>query len=127
MTPRIAGPQRRRPVPSTLRVISRPNTVPAERIALLKAGLSTILSKKPGSGGAAGAGIGGTSTLVGAGGATDAQVIVWQDMAGLRTGPMPRFVKRYADLHGVMLDAAKAYADDVRGGSFPAAEHSFDA
>ncbi len=47
-------------------------------------------------------------------------------MMGLRTGKAPRFVKRYADLHTVMLDAAKAYADDVRGGTFPAAEHSFE-
>jgi 3-methyl-2-oxobutanoate hydroxymethyltransferase len=63
---------------------------------------------------------------IGAGPDCDGQVLVWQDMMGLRTGKAPRFVKRYADLHGVMLDAAKAYADDVRAGSFPAAEHSFD-
>ena len=65
--------QRRRPVPKMLRVISRPNTVPAERIALLKAGLSTILSKKPGCGGAAGGGIGGTSTGASAGGRSGAR------------------------------------------------------
>ena len=64
---------------------------------------------------------------IGAGADCDGQVLVWQDMMGLRTGKAPRFVKRYADLHGVMLDAAKAYADDVRAGTFPAAEHSFDA
>lgn len=64
---------------------------------------------------------------IGAGPDCDGQVLVWQDMMGLRTGKAPRFVKRYADLHGVMLDAAKAYADDVRGGTFPAAEHSFEA
>jgi len=45
-----------------LRVISRPMTVPAERIALLKAGLSIILSSRPGSSGCAGAGMGGIST-----------------------------------------------------------------
>lgn len=64
---------------------------------------------------------------IGAGSDCDGQVLVWQDMMGLRTGKAPRFVKRYADLHGVMLDAAKAYADDVRAGTFPAAEHAFDA
>lgn len=64
---------------------------------------------------------------IGAGSDCDGQVLVWQDMMGLRTGKAPRFVKRYADLHGVMLDAARAYADDVRAGTFPAAEHSFDA
>ena len=55
----------------------------------------------------------------------DAQVLVWQDMVGLRTGRMPRFVKQYADLHGVMLEAAKAYAADVADGSFPGPEHTF--
>ena len=64
---------------------------------------------------------------IGAGSDCDGQVLVWQDMMGLRTGKAPRFVKRYADLHGVMLDAARAYADDVRAGTFPAAEHAFDA
>ncbi len=64
---------------------------------------------------------------IGAGIDCDAQVLVWQDMMGLRTGKAPRFVKRYADLHGVMLEAAKAYVSDVQNGSFPAAEHSFDA
>ena len=63
---------------------------------------------------------------IGAGIACDAQVLVWQDMMGLRTGKAPRFVKRYADLHGVMLEAAKAYADDVSSGAFPAPEQSFD-
>jgi 3-methyl-2-oxobutanoate hydroxymethyltransferase len=63
---------------------------------------------------------------IGAGIDCDAQVLVWTDMMGLNTGKAPRFVKRYADLHGIMLDAAKAYAADVAGGSFPAAEHSFD-
>jgi 3-methyl-2-oxobutanoate hydroxymethyltransferase len=52
-------------------------------------------------------------------------VLVWQDAFGLRTGKMARFVKQYADLHGVLLDAAKAYADDVKGGTFPGPEHTF--
>jgi len=64
---------------------------------------------------------------IGAGPHCDAQVLVWQDMMGLRTGKAPRFVKRYADLHGVMLHAAQAYATEVRSGAFPAAEHSFEA
>ncbi|MFN8076199.1 MAG: 3-methyl-2-oxobutanoate hydroxymethyltransferase [Kineosporiaceae bacterium] len=64
---------------------------------------------------------------IGAGPDCDAQVLVWQDMAGLRTGRAPRFVKRYADLHQVLLDAATAYAADVASGAFPGPEHSFDA
>jgi 3-methyl-2-oxobutanoate hydroxymethyltransferase len=47
-------------------------------------------------------------------------------MAGLRTGKAPRFVKRYADLAGVLGEATRRFADEVRHGEFPAAEHTFD-
>jgi len=63
---------------------------------------------------------------IGAGPDCDAQVLVWQDMAGLRTGAAPRFVKRYADVHGVLLEAAQTYAREVVEGSFPGPEHTFD-
>ena len=62
---------------------------------------------------------------IGAGVDCDGQVLVWQDAFGLRTGRMARFVKQYADMHGVLLDAAKAYADDVRRGVFPGPDHTF--
>ena len=62
---------------------------------------------------------------IGAGVHCDAQVLVWQDMAGLRTGRMPRFVKQYADIHGVLLKAAQDFAADVAQGSFPGDEHTF--
>jgi 3-methyl-2-oxobutanoate hydroxymethyltransferase len=62
---------------------------------------------------------------IGAGAECDAQVLVWQDMAGLRTGRLPRFVKQYADVHGVLLTAAREFAADVAGGTFPTAEHTF--
>lgn len=62
---------------------------------------------------------------IGAGPDTDAQVLVWQDMAGMRTGKMPRFVKQYAQLAAVLGEATRAYAEDVRNGAFPAAEHTF--
>jgi 3-methyl-2-oxobutanoate hydroxymethyltransferase len=62
---------------------------------------------------------------IGAGNATTGQVLVWQDMAGLRGGKMARFVKQYADLRAVLAQAAAAYADDVRSGAFPGPEHSF--
>ncbi|MDX6363722.1 3-methyl-2-oxobutanoate hydroxymethyltransferase [Streptomyces sp. NPDC058274] len=61
---------------------------------------------------------------IGAGAETDAQVLVWTDMLGLTGGKMPRFVKQYADLRQVMGDAARAFADDVVGGTFPLEEHS---
>ena len=63
---------------------------------------------------------------IGAGNGTDAQVLVWSDFAGLRSGKAPRFVKKYADLRGTLLDAARAYAADVESGAFPDAEHSFE-
>jgi 3-methyl-2-oxobutanoate hydroxymethyltransferase len=63
---------------------------------------------------------------IGAGPDTDAQVLVWPDMAGLNTGRVPRFVKRYADLAGVLGDAAEQYAREVRDGVYPTAEHSFE-
>ena len=62
---------------------------------------------------------------IGAGPDCDAQVLVWQDMMGLRRAKAPRFVKRYADLAGVMLGAAEQFAADVRGGEFPGPEHAF--
>jgi len=62
---------------------------------------------------------------IGAGPDTDAQVLVWQDMAGLRSGKAPRFVKRYADLSGILTEATRRYADEVRSGDFPTAQHTF--
>lgn len=62
---------------------------------------------------------------IGAGNQCDGQVLVWQDAFGLRTGRMAKFVKQYADVHGVLLEGAKAYAEDVRSGNFPGPEHTF--
>jgi 3-methyl-2-oxobutanoate hydroxymethyltransferase len=62
---------------------------------------------------------------IGAGNQCDAQVLVWQDAFGLRTGRMPRFVKQYADVRSVLLDAAKAYDAEVKSGEFPGPEHTF--
>jgi 3-methyl-2-oxobutanoate hydroxymethyltransferase len=62
---------------------------------------------------------------IGAGPDCDAQVLVWQDMAGLREGPLPRFVKQYADLRGVLQGAVATFADEVRTGTYPGPEHSY--
>jgi 3-methyl-2-oxobutanoate hydroxymethyltransferase len=61
---------------------------------------------------------------IGAGAATDGQVLVLHDLLGVydRT---PRFVKRYANLREQMLDALRDYTDDVRGRRFPSAEHTY--
>jgi 3-methyl-2-oxobutanoate hydroxymethyltransferase len=61
---------------------------------------------------------------IGAGPACDAQVLVWQDMAGL-SPRTPRFVKRYADVGGVLRQAVRSFAEDVIAGSFPDEEHSY--
>jgi 3-methyl-2-oxobutanoate hydroxymethyltransferase len=61
---------------------------------------------------------------IGAGPDCDAQVLVWQDMAGL-SPRVPKFVKRYADLAGTLRAAATAYAEDVTSGAFPAEEYSY--
>lgn len=62
---------------------------------------------------------------IGAGPQCDAQVLVWTDMAGMTSGKTPRFVKQYADMRGVLGEAARSFAADVVGGSFPAPEHEF--
>ncbi len=62
---------------------------------------------------------------IGAGPDCDAQVLVWQDMAGLRSGRLPRFVKVYADLRGALLEAARAFGQDVVDGTYPGPEHEY--
>jgi 3-methyl-2-oxobutanoate hydroxymethyltransferase len=61
---------------------------------------------------------------IGAGPACDAQVLVWQDMAGL-SPRVAKFVKKYADLAAVLGEAATAFAEDVTAGAFPDQEHSY--
>jgi 3-methyl-2-oxobutanoate hydroxymethyltransferase len=62
---------------------------------------------------------------IGAGPDCDAQIMVWQDMAGLTTGRLPRFVKRYADIRAGLLDAASRYAAEVADQRYPDPEHSY--
>jgi 3-methyl-2-oxobutanoate hydroxymethyltransferase len=62
---------------------------------------------------------------IGAGPSCDGQILVWTDMVGMSTEFRPRFVRRYAELHDVMLGAFKHYVDDVRGHSFPTQDESY--
>ena len=62
---------------------------------------------------------------IGAGPGCDGQVLVFHDMMGLFTDFVPKFVKRYADLGPQIRAAVETYCQEVREGSFPAAEHSF--
>ena len=63
---------------------------------------------------------------VGAGPHTDGQLLVWTDWAGLTIGRVPKFVKQYADLAGILGEAARAWRTDVEAGSYPNAEHSYE-
>ena len=62
---------------------------------------------------------------IGAGPHCDAQVLVWQDMAGLTGGKTAKFVKRFGDVGAELRRAVTQYADEVASGAFPAEEHSF--
>ena len=62
---------------------------------------------------------------IGAGVDCDGQVLVVDDLLGLTAPPLPRFVKRYADLRGRIKRAARDYVREVRGGQFPDADHSY--
>jgi 3-methyl-2-oxobutanoate hydroxymethyltransferase len=64
---------------------------------------------------------------IGAGAATDGQVLVFHDMLGLTTGKAPKFVKRYANLAEEIASAAHRFAREVASGEFPGPEHSYSA
>lgn len=62
---------------------------------------------------------------IGAGMATDGQVLVWHDLLGLYEWGSPRFVKRYAELRPEILGALQSYAAEVRTGEFPTSEYTY--
>lgn len=63
---------------------------------------------------------------VGAGPHVDGQLLVWTDWAGFTKGRIPKFVKQYADLRGILTGAVTAYKTDVADGAYPGPEHSYD-
>ena len=62
---------------------------------------------------------------IGAGNGCDGQVLVYQDMLGMFTDFVPKFVKQYAKLGEQMTGAFKSYISEVKDGVFPAKEHTF--
>jgi 3-methyl-2-oxobutanoate hydroxymethyltransferase len=62
---------------------------------------------------------------IGAGPATDGQVLVFHDLLGIYDGHAARFVKRYADVREEMIKGVKAFAEDVRRRRYPEPEHGY--
>ena len=62
---------------------------------------------------------------IGAGNGCDGQVLVCNDLLGVSNGFCPKFVKKYADLHSITVNAVKSYINEVKDRSFPAPEHTF--
>ena len=62
---------------------------------------------------------------IGAGPDCDGQVLVVNDMLGLFQGHVAKFVKKFANLHPLMVEAVKSYSDEVKAGTFPAPEHCY--
>ena len=63
---------------------------------------------------------------VGAGAHTDGQLLVWTDFAGLNTGRVPKFVKKYAEMGRILSEAAHAFKADVESGAYPGPEHTYE-
>ncbi len=62
---------------------------------------------------------------IGAGPRCDGQILVFHDLVGYSSGYLPKFVKKYADLHGIISQAVGKYKEDVQKGIFPDDEHSY--
>jgi len=62
---------------------------------------------------------------IGAGAATAGQVLVYHDLLGITTGRVPKFVKRYAEVHEQMVAGVGRYVEEVRSGDFPGPEHVY--
>jgi 3-methyl-2-oxobutanoate hydroxymethyltransferase len=62
---------------------------------------------------------------IGAGAATDGQVLVWHDLLGIYSGHKPKFVKRFASLRDEMLAGVSSYTEQVRSRAFPTEEYSY--
>jgi 3-methyl-2-oxobutanoate hydroxymethyltransferase len=102
-------------------------TLVAEAEALAAAGaFLTVLEAIPAPVAALVTGRLATPTIgIGAGPACDGQVLVWADLLGLSAGPLPRFVRRYAELGRIAREGVAAFAADVRAGRYPSEAESY--
>jgi 3-methyl-2-oxobutanoate hydroxymethyltransferase len=62
---------------------------------------------------------------IGAGAATDGQVLVFHDLLGIYDGHAPRFTKRFADVRQSMVEGVQAFAEEVRERRFPSVDHTY--
>lgn len=99
----------------------------ADAVALADAGAFAVLMEMvpQATAAAVDAAVGVPTVGIGAGNATTGQVLVWQDMVGLRGGKMAKFVKQYADIRSTLHSAAQEFSAEVKSGTFPGPEHSF--
>lgn len=102
-------------------------TLLADAKALESAGVAAIvLEKIPASLAARVTAEVGCPTIgIGAGAGCDGQVLVVDDMLGKNADFSPKFLRRYADLHGIIVDAVGRYVSDVKDASFPSPEESY--
>jgi 3-methyl-2-oxobutanoate hydroxymethyltransferase len=103
------------------------DTLVAEAAAIAAAGVfSIVLEGIPGALAArATASLPVPTIGIGAGRDCDGQVLVIHDLLGMLPGPVPKFVRRYADLHAASTDAIRRWAEDVRAGTFPSSEETY--
>ncbi len=109
------------------RTADRAQQLIADAVALQEAGcFAIVLEAVPAAVAEAATRALGVPTIgIGAGRATDGQVLVWHDMLGYYDGHAPRFVKRYAELGDTIVEALGRYADEVRSGAFPEEQHTY--
>ncbi len=62
---------------------------------------------------------------IGAGAACDGQVLVFHDLLGMLTAPMPKFVRRYAELYASQVEAIRRFGADVRARDFPSDRETY--
>ncbi|MDD2298435.1 MAG: 3-methyl-2-oxobutanoate hydroxymethyltransferase [Fermentimonas sp.] len=62
---------------------------------------------------------------IGAGPYVDGQVLVMHDMLGLNKGFSPKFLRRYANLYDIIIEAVQGYIDDVKSSDFPSIDESY--
>jgi 3-methyl-2-oxobutanoate hydroxymethyltransferase len=99
----------------------------ADAIALERAGaFAVVLESVPaGLAGRVSAALAIPTVGIGAGPDCDAQILTWPDLAGLTSGRLPKFVRRYADTDQVLLTAASQYVADVAARRYPDEAHSY--